>query len=220
MSKIELKDLSASEQQELMAELATKEKERKARVKEDKTTYKELSSDFVKENIEKCVNVRGLMARVIDELFADFTNILELKVCAYGDKVKKFSSHTSTLADGSASITIGWNSIITFDGTETIGIEKIKTFMSSLSEGDERMEKLNEIINIFLRKNKKTGQLNPSKIIELNAMRERLNSVEFNDGLDIIIESQIVTRTTMYASGYQMVEKDGKPSKLEFRFTI
>lgn len=221
MSKVDVTKMSAEERRALMEELAKQEKESKEQVKADKKAYKELSAQFVEQNIGKCLNVRKLMERVTDELFNDYQSILDLKISAYGDKVKGFASHTSTAPDGSESITVGWNTVITFDGTEEQGIEKIKNVMASLSGDDERVEILSEIINVFLGKNKKTGQLNPAKIIELNTMRDRINSEEFNEGLDIIIAAQIVTRTTMTVSGYKIEDDEGgKPKKVEFRFTI
>ncbi len=220
MEKIDFNDLSPEQQQELMAQAQQKAEEKKKQQEADKVAFKELSAEFVNQNIEKCLNARGLLERVIDELFNDYQKILELKTSVYGDKVKDYNSHTSTLSDGSASITVGWNTVIIFDGTESVGIEMIKEVMASLGGDDERVAVLKEIIDVFLRKNKKTGQLNPAKIIDLNEKRGQINNSQFDEGLDIIINAQTVTRSSMFVSGWKMIEKDGKPVKIEFRFTI
>ncbi len=217
---INFNDLTPEEQQELLKQANLKAQADKEKKEADKQAFKELSIEFVTQNIDKCINARGLLERIIDELFKDYEKILSLKADAYGEKVKKNKSHTTTLEDGSASLTIGWNTVITFDGTESAGIEMIKNFMTSLGGDDERIAILNEIVTVFLRKNKTTGQLNPAKIIELNSMRSRINSEEFNEGLDIIIDAQIVTQSSMFISGWKMVEKNDKPYKMEFRFAI
>ncbi|SOS56327.1 conserved hypothetical protein [Tenacibaculum finnmarkense] len=81
--------------------------------------------------------------------------------------------------------------------------------------------KLTKIVNIALKRNAKTGFLNPAKIVELNSLRDDFDSPEFDKGLDIIIAAQIRTQNSMYVSGWKYIkQKDGRTSKLEFRFTV
>lgn len=219
MSKIDLSELSEEQQNQLMIDLENKKNEAKQKRKDDIKTYKELSADFVKENVGILVNKRTSIEQVIEALFSDYQSILTIKQDIYG--VKNQDSHTSTLADGSASISIGYNVTIGFDGTETAGVEKIKEYISTLSGEDDRLIKLNKMVNTFLKPNGKTGQLNPSKIIELSNLRDEFNNETFNEGIEIIFDAQTRNKNSMYVSGWKYVEvKDAPPKKIEFRFTI
>ena len=76
------------------------------------------------------------------------------------------------------------------------------------------------MVNVLLKPNKQ-GVLNPSNIIQLNSLRADLQSDEFNENLDIIVDAQIRIKSTMFVSGYKFVEIDNLPKrKLEFRFSI
>lgn len=208
-----------SEWEEFMARKAQKQEREKK--KRDRETYKELSAEFVNKNIQLLVLHQESTEVVIENLFKEYESILALKSEIYGNKIEEQDSHTSTLEDGSASITIGWNVTIGFNGTESEGVKKIKNFITSLSDESEKVKKLSRMVNTFLKPNAKTGMLNPAKIIELNKLRDEFNNAEFDEGLDIIFNAQIRRRNSMYVSGWKYVKKEGKPpKKIEFRFTI
>lgn len=196
-------------------------KAEKEQRKQDRAAFKELSADFVNQNIDLLIMHHEATKVVIDNLFKEYESILELKSQVYGTRVDGQDSHTSTLDDGSASITIGWNVSIGFDGTESEGVKKIKDFITSLSDDSENVKKLSKMVHTFLKPNAKTGMLNPSKIIELNKLREQFNNADFDEGLDIIFNAQFRRRNSMYVSGWKYVKEEGKPPrKIEFRFAV
>lgn len=129
-------------------------------------------------------------------------------------------SHTSTLDDGTASITIGYNINIGFDGTESAGVEKIKDFINSLATEEDNVLKLSAAVNTFLQPSAKTGMLNPTKIIQLSKLKDKFNDSRFDEGIDIIFKAQHKRKNSMYVSGWKYIDIDGKPEKLEFRFSI
>ena len=216
--EIKITDLTDSQRKQLLSKLQEDEKKEKAQKKANRKAYKELSTEYVERNINELVNHNSLTEDLIKKLFVDYISIKEMKALVYGDK--KQDSHTSTLPDGNASITIGYNVTIGFDGTESSGVEKIKTFITGLAAEDENTKKLTKMVNTFLKPNAKTGMLNPNKIIELSKLREEFNDEGFNEGLDIIFNAQIRRQNSMYVSGWKFIEKDGMPKKIEFRFTI
>jgi len=179
-----------------------------------------LSADFVNRNIDPLVHHHEITEILIEKLWNDYETIRNLKSEIYGIKINDQDSHTSTLEDGSASITIGWNVTIGFDGTEAAGVEKIKDFIKSLSTDDENNKKLSAAVNTFLKPNAKTGMLNPVKIIELSKLRTEFNDERFNGGIQVIKDAQQRRQNSMYVSGWKFVKLDGLPKKLEFRFTI
>lgn len=213
--------MTAEERKALAAQLAEQDKADKAKRNEDKKAFKELSAEYVNNNIDVLINHHNQTDSLVTKLFADFKQILGLKESVYGSKVKKFESHTSTLEDGTASITIGHNVTIGFDGTEAIGVEKIKEFLTSLSTGDSNVIKLSKAVNTLLKPSAKTGMLNPVSIIQLTKLREDFNSELFSEGLDIIINAQQRRVNSMYVSGWKYIkDENNKAIKLEFRFTV
>lgn len=217
---INLADLTPQQRKALLKEAMAEEKELKSKNAGNLAAYKELSQLFVNDNVDIFVHRQNAIQEDIEKLFANYQAILNLKAMAYGDKVLEQDSHTSTLTDGSASITIGNNVSIGFDGTESIGIQGIKEFITTLAADDENTIKLTEMVNILLKPNK-LGQLNPSSIIQLNSLRELMKSEKFNTNLDIIVDAQIRVASTMYASGWKVIElADGIKKKIIFRFSI
>ena len=219
MSNIDLSQLSAEQRAELVKQAKEIERQEKKQKADDRKTFKELSAEFVNQNINFWVGHNEVTEQAIKNLWNDFKPLQELKASTYGNRINEQDSHTSTLEDGSASITIGYNVSIGFDGTESAGVEKIKNFITSLSDDSEKVKKLAKMVNTFLKPNSKTGMLNPAKIIELSKLRDEFNNEEFNEGLDIIFNAQIRRQNSMYVSGWKFVEMNGIPKKIEFRFT-
>lgn len=219
MSTLKLSDLSPEQKKALLAEVAAEEKANIAKKAESKETYKQLSVEFVNRNIDIFAHRQIAIEQDIQKLFKDYEAIIDIKAIAYGEKVREQDTHTSTLPDGSASITIGFNASIGFDGTEKIGVEGIKEYITTLTDDDENTMKLTKMVNILLKPNK-VGMLNPSNIIQLNSLRGDLNSEKFNENLDIIEKAQIKIKSTMFVSGWKFIEIDNQKKKLEFRFSV
>lgn len=220
-SPINISALTTEERKAVMKQLAAEEKAEKNKLKADKEAYKELSLDFLNTHIDGLIDRQTSMETLVTSIFRDYSPILALKAEIFGEDVHDQESHTYSNPDGSSSITIGHNITISFDGTESAGISKIKNVLVSLQSDDDNVRKLHKAVNIFLRPNKKTGMLNPASIIQLNQMRDDFQSSEFNEGLDIIIEAQSRVKGSMYVSGWKHIEiEPGRQKKLEFRFTI
>jgi hypothetical protein len=222
INTLDISKLSAEDKAALMAELENNAKAEKQKKKEDRKAFKELTADFVNGNIDKLINHNDITGILIEQLFKEYKAVETIKNDLYGRSHQ--DNHTSTLPDGSASITIGHNVSIKFDGTESAGVEKIKNFIISLSDEDSssKVKQLAKMVDTFLKLNPKTGMLNPSKIIELSKLRDDFLNEEFDDGLDIIFNAQIRTQNSMYVSGWKYVQLDeDKPmQKLTFRFSV
>lgn len=216
---MDISKLTPEEKAELHTQFLAEEKEKAEKRKQTKVTYKEMAEGFVNDHIDNLVHHQEITEFIISETTDDFQAIKELKQEAYG--VKEQDSHTVTLKDGSASITIGQNVVIRFDGTEGAGVAKIREYLKSLTEDSDNAEKLGKVLDKKLKANVKTGFLNPSAIIDLNSFREEFNNELFSEGLDIIINAQIRTVNSKYIAGWKFIPIDeNKTKKLEFRFTI
>lgn len=220
MTAIDINALTPEQRADLLKQAEEINKKEKEQRDADRKTLKELQDEYIIRNIDPIINLRDNEEQVVNHLFADFEPIKELKASVYGVKINEQDSHTATLKDGSASITIGYNVSIGFDGSESAGVEKIKDFINSLADDSDKVKKLSKMVNTFLKPNAKTGMLNPSKIIELSKLKDEFNDERFNEGLEIIFNAQIRRQGSRYVSGWKFVEIEGVRKKLEFRFTI
>ena len=154
--------LTPEEKRALLEQLKAEEKAEKQKAKETKQSFKQLSGEFVDRNIDNLIDHKNFTEHKILSLFDDYKVIKDLKQQIYGEKNQ--DSHTSTLEDGSASITIGHSVSIKFDGTESAGVEKIKNYIGTLSSNDANSKKLMKMVNTLLKPSAKTQMLNPSNI--------------------------------------------------------
>lgn len=220
---INLADLTAEQKKQMRLELQREERESKAKKQGDIATLKELSTEFLNNNIGKLIDRQGEMEAMVADIFDSFGSVLNLKGEVYGLERLEQDSHTITDPEGNASITIGQNVGITFDGSETAGVQKIMNYLTAISgnEDNEDMKKMAETVKLLLKPSMKTKMLNPAKIIQLNAMRGTYNSPEFDEGMDIIVAAQIRQRGSSYVSGYKLVKiGENQVKKVEFRFTV
>jgi len=221
--KIDLKSLSPNALKELKAAVAQEEKEKKQLHKENVESFKKLGHEFLEKHIDSLANRQLDMEKTVGVIFKEISEYLALKAELYGVERLDQDSHTITKADGSCSITIGYNPGITFDGSESAGVQKIMDYITALSGDpeDENAQKLAKAVKFFLKPNFKTGMLNPGRIIQLNQMRSDFNSPEFDEGMDIIEEARNKTKGSAYVCGYKHVDiGDNRTRKLEFRFTV
>jgi Protein of unknown function (DUF3164) len=221
MTQINLSALSAADRKALMKEAAELEKHEKLEKTQKVATYKSLASEFAQKHVDAFLSHKNKIDELIHQVWAEFKSMLELKEDVFGAQVNQQDSHTCSTPNGQASLTIGYNVNIVFDGSETAGIQHIKDYIASLATDDDKVQKLSKMVNTFLKPNGKTGMLNPTKIIELSKLRDEFADQRFNQGLDIIFAAQQRQRSNMYVSGYKFIDRDShEPMKLEFRFTI
>lgn len=220
---IDIKKLSAADKKALKAELAQEEKAEKEKRKADVAALKNIGLEFLNNNIDTLALRHIDMETEVARIFKDLSAYIDLKANIYGVEKLDQDSHTVTHPEGDCSITIGYNPGISFDGTETAGVQKIMNYLTALSgdENDENAQKLSKAVKFFLRPNFKTGMLNPGRIIQLNQMRKDFNSPEFDEGMDIIVDAQNKTKGSTYVSGYKHIDLgDNRTRKVEFRFTV
>lgn len=217
--QLNLDELSPEQLADLSAQVEARKKAAKAKKEADTKAYKELTEYFVQENIDGLVNMHKNVEELIENLFKSYKPIQDLKSSIYGSKDQ--DTHTSTLPDGSASITIGHNVVIGFDGTEAAGVEILQNFLASLPGESINAQILAKALNIFLKPNSKTKQLNPSRLVQLNELRSEFNSEEFDRGYQIIVDAQHKVTTTMFVSGWKFITlENSRRKKLKFRFSV
>src|SRR5690606_9669362 len=105
-------------------------------------------------------------------------------------------------------------------GTEAEGITIIKNYLDTLANDDPKLILANKIIKVLLKTNPKTGELNVSKVLDLNAMRGDFNSSEFDKGMDILLTARFNKITSSFVSGWKNIEVDGRIKTIKFRFSV
>lgn len=213
-----MENLTLEEKKALKKQWADEEKAAKAKRRAEVATLKEMIDEIVQQ-IAPGLAVFGLKQNeIVENTYNAFSAVIALKNELYGVADGQ-ASHTFSSRDGNGSITIGYNEIIGFDGTEGAGVVKIKQVISALSSDDGNREILADLLNTFMKPDKK-GNLNPTRIAELVSKKEKVNDPLFSEGVDIIIGAQFKTRTSMYVRGWwRKIEENGKEIKLKFSIT-
>ncbi len=221
--EIDINDLTPEQLATLSNKIKEQNKLAKDKRQNDIIALKQIGVEFLDKNIDALALRHTDMETAVATIFKDLSGYIDLKATIYGVEKLDQDSHTVTNPDGLCSITIGYNAGISFDGTETAGVQKIMNYLTALSgdESDENAQKLSKAVKFFLRPNFKTGMLNPGRIIQLNQMRKDFNSPEFDEGMDIIQDAQNKTKGSTYVMGYKHIDiGDNRTRKVEFRFTV
>lgn len=218
VKKIDLSTISEEQFTAIKKQLELRNKEKKINRIKNKQAFESMQADFVYKHIDKLIAFREAIENIINDLFKDYQVIAELKSELYN--IKNQASHTVNIDDGQMCIKIGYNETIGYNGNESAGLEKIKEFITGLSDESEKTKKLELIINSLLKPNV-DGQLNPVKVAELNKMRNDFNDDFFNEAMDIVMFAQIKQRTSMYVRGWKFVKNEnGIDKRVEFSFSI
>lgn len=206
--------------EELEQELAKRKEADRLKKIEDSKALSELEDGFIEKFFDRLFNRHQSVSNDIAEMFKDFELLKPLKAEVKGVKIEKQYSHTITHTDKSKSIIIGYNYTPSFDGTEVEGITIIKNYLDTLANDDPKLILANKIIKVLLKTNPKTGELNVSKVLDLNAMRSDFNSAEFDKGMDILLKARFNKITSSFVSGWKNTEIDGRIQTLKFRFSV
>ncbi|RQO78083.1 hypothetical protein DBR40_09035 [Pedobacter sp. KBW01] len=210
--------LTPAERKDLLKQLEAKENQAIQKRKDDIEAFKGMVDEMVAAKAPILAEFGKQQNQIVESTFNDFEAVIKLKNDLYGTKDKQ-ASHTFTSRDGNASIVVGYNEIIGFDGTEGAGVQKIKTVIAGLSADDENREVLADLLNTFLKPDKK-GNLNPTRVAELVSKKDKVNNPLFSEGVDIIVAAQFKNRSSMYVRGWQRIQcENGKEIKLQFSIT-
>jgi hypothetical protein len=212
-----ISQMNKAEIEEYLSKLKAEELKKEA---ENKKALSELQDDFINKFIDLLIERHDSVRSLVTEMFQDFEMIKPLKAEVRGAKIAEQFSHTFTSSNKDKSITIGYNYTPAFDGSEAEGITIIKNHLNTLAADDPKLILANKLINLLLKTNPKTGELNVSKALELNAMRADFNSPEFNRGMDILLTARYNKITSSFVSGWKHIEIDGRISTLKFRFSV
>lgn len=199
MEKIDIKDLTEEQIQELTEQLKQKAAERANRRKQDKETYEELKNFAIKESFQLLSSLSKTIISVRERVFDNFADVLSLKQVAYeltDEQMEKQESHTFTSSDGQLSIIIGSNTVDRWDETVDVGIIRVNEWLKSMAK-DEESGKLVSFITDMLKPNK-DGVLKASRILDLSKKAAEFGDKKLIEAVDLIREAYRPSKTSQY----------------------
>ncbi len=180
---MDITKLTKEEKAALKAQLAADAKAEKARVQNERATYKELVDAAVRSNVRKLQELSAEMERVKAEVFGEFAALIRTKNELFSTKMNR-QSDTFTTQDGTMSITLGNRVNEGWDDTVEAGIAKVKEYLATLAR-DENSATLVETVMGLLAKDRKDA-LKANKVLELERLAVKIRDAEFIDGINII----------------------------------
>ena len=194
---MDLAKLTREQKAALKAQLEAEEKAEKARVQNERDTYKELVDATVRSNVRKLQELSAEMERVKAEVFGEFATLIRTKNELFRTKTDR-QSDTFTTQDGLMSITLGNRVNEGWDDTVEAGIAKVKEYLATLAK-DDNSAALVETVMGLLAKDRK-GALKANKVLELERLAVKSQNPEFLDGINIIKQAYRPVPTCQFIS--------------------
>lgn len=189
-----MKEEKKKRQQEL-AEARARMKELEEKEKAERDAYRQVVNETVEEVFPLLKTLHEKLIEVKNLVFDNFDHALDLKAEIFGISNTQ-QSHTFSNESGDKSITIGYRVKESYDDTVDAGIEKVNAYLRGLAK-DAETENLIETIMSLLSKDKQ-GNLNASRVIELEKIAIRSKDDLFLDGIRIIKEAYKPVRTCRF----------------------
>ena len=183
---IDVSQLTPEQIDALKKQIDETEKAKKAAIKAERDSYKQLVDETVQSTFKPLVGLSKHIFNVKKLVFDNFDTITEMKRELYAGKGDQ-QSDTFTTSDGSISIKLGHRVNENFDDTLPMGIEKVKAYLATLAKDNESAALVETIMDL-LKKDAK-GNLKASRVLELRKLANRVQNEEFSDGIRIIEES-------------------------------
>lgn len=180
MSEIRLEDLNKEQLDALMKQAEERRLAEEAKKREDKEAYLTLVDEAIMEYLPELREVSAKMLEVKSKVFDRFKKLIEIKEGLYKVKDNQ-QTHTFTTQDGKFSLCLGSRTVNDYDSTLGSGIEKVKKYISTFDTDNE----LTEVVNHLLKLDK-NGNLKPSRVMELAQMANKIDNIDFKEGVAII----------------------------------
>lgn len=174
-----------------------------AKKDQDRETYKQLVLETVPKAMFKLCTASEVISNAKTETFKFFENILDLKNQVYGLKEKQQSHTFSTDRE---EIQIGYRINDGWDDTVTVGVEMVKTALSTYSKDEESAILVDTIFDL-LKKDAK-GNLKASRVLELQKMAKKIQVPLLTDGVSVIVAAWKPVRSSWFIEA-NLINEDG-----------
>lgn len=185
-------------------------KAEKARIKEERETYKEMKDATIRTNFELLKGVSSFLLDAKNTVFGNMGTLIDMKDELYKTKSDRQSDTFST-EDGEISIKLGNRINEGWADTMDAGVQKVKDYLKTLAK-DENSANLVETVMNLLAKDRK-GNLKANKVLELEKLATKSGDENFIDGINIIKESYRPTPSCQFIE-VRFKDDEGKERSL------
>lgn len=200
--------MSAAERAEWEAFKAEKAKKEAAELrKQQRETYQELVNDELAAAIPELRVLSEQIKTTKDTLFSNFRTVLDMKADVVGFKEDGQYSHTFTNTDSSLRLTLGVNTVDGWTDMAETGIGMVRRYLESLATDDKSKALVNAVMRLLSKD--RQGNLNASKVLQLQKMAEESEDDQFIEAVKIIRESYQPTETRRYIRAQYRDESTG-----------
>ena len=162
-----------------------------ARREQELATYKALVDDAIRETVPEACAISETLATKKRAIIDRFRAVIRMKEELFrGTKALRDGRYTDTFtnADGTARVTVGYNTIDNYDDTYTAGVEMVNRYIESLATDDKSLQLAN-MVTTLLRERSKAGQLKAQNVLRLEQMAGESGDDTFIEGMRIIREA-------------------------------
>lgn len=189
--------MTADERRQWEAFKAEQAKKAEAeRRKQQRETYAQLVDQELETALPELRSLSEQIRTVKDTIFGNFDTVLKMKAEVVGFKEDGQWSHTFTNSDSTMKLTLGVNTVDGWSDMVTAGIAMVRRHIESLAT-DEKTKALVQTV-LRLLSTDKQGNLNASRVLQLQKLADESDDDQFKEGVKIIRESYQPTATRRY----------------------
>lgn len=189
--------MTAEERAEWEALKAEKAKKKAAEERrQQRETYAALVDDELSSTLPVLLELHEHIKAVKRGVFDNFKTVLDMKAEVVGFKEEGQFSHTFTNSDSTQRITLGVNTVDGWSDMAETGMAMVRKYLEGLAT-DEKTKVLVATVLRLMAKDRQ-GNLNASKVLQLQKLADEVHDEQFSEGVRIIRESYQPTETRYY----------------------
>lgn len=198
--EIKLEDLNKEQLDALMKQAEERRLALERKKREDKEAYLQMVDEAIAESIPELREISEKMLQAKAKVFERFKKLIEIKESLYKVKDNQ-QTHSFTTQDGKFSLCLGSRTVNDYDSTLDSGIEKVKKYISTFDTDNELTEVVNQLLKLD-----KNGNLKPSRVMELTQLANRIDNIDFKEGVAIIQQAYQPRATCQFVSAWENKE--------------
>lgn len=200
--------ISGAELEEFKAFKAEKAKQEAAEArKAQRETYQQMVDEELATAVPELRALSEQIKTVKDTTFGNFAAVLDMKAEVVGFKEEGQYSHTFTNSDSTLRITLGVNTVDGWTDMAEAGIAMVRRYLESLATDDKTAALVKAVMKLLSKD--RQGNLNASKVLQLQKMAEDSRDEQFIEAVKIIRESYQPTETRRYIRAQYRDETTG-----------
>ena len=200
--------ISAEEFKAFQAFQAEKAKQEAAEArKAARVTYQQMVDEELAAAVPELRALSEAIKTVKDTTFGNFTAVLDMKAEVVGFKENGQFSHTFTNSESTMRLTLGVNTVDGWTDMAETGIAMVRRYLEGLANDDKTKALVNAVLTLLSKD--RQGNLNASKVLQLQKMAEDSGDEQFIEAVKIIRESYQPTETRRYIRAQYRDETTG-----------